>query len=152
MKKFFMVLGGVFAVLLVVAVIGFIIVASKGNALDKESKSFVDLVVPKILTDLSKDNLFQYASDELKGSATEDEFDRMFRWFGQLGKFKEYKESKGQARMFVSPQSGKQITGEYVAQAEFENGPATIIVNTIKPADKWQIRGFRINSSVLVPK
>jgi hypothetical protein len=147
-----MALGGVFAVLLVVAVIGLIILASKGNALDKESKGFVDLVVPKILTDLSKDILFQYASDELKGSATGEEFDRMFHWFGQLGKFKEYKESKGQAKMFVSPQSGKQITGEYVAQAEFENGPATIIVNTIKTAGKWQIKGFRINSMVFVPK
>jgi hypothetical protein len=46
MKKTLMILGGIFAVLLIAGVIGFAIIAMKGNALDEESKAYVDQVTP----------------------------------------------------------------------------------------------------------
>ena len=145
-----MVLGGIFGLLIIVGIVGFSILAAKGSALDEESKAYVDDVTPKILANFSKETLFQYASDELKNSGTEEEFDKLFNWFGKLGKFIEYKDSNGQANMSVTTQNGKQITGYYVAQAEFENGPATIKVSTVKKGDDWQVNGFHINSMALV--
>ncbi len=148
MKKLLQILGGIFAVLIVVAVIGFVVIARKGNALDKESKEYVDRVTPEILSSLSKDKLFEYANDELKTSGTDEQFQKMFAYFGKLGAFKKCGESKGQARIFVTPKTGERITGEYIAQADFEKGPATIKIATVKTQGKWYIWGFHIDSMV----
>jgi hypothetical protein len=149
MKKLLIILGSVFGILIVAGIIVFSIIAIKGTALDKESKAYVDEVTPKILANLNKEALFLYASDELKNSASQEDFEKIFNWFGKLGKFVEYKESKGQARISVTTQNGKQITAYYEAQTEFETGPATIKVTAIKKADDWQIIGFNINSMAL---
>lgn len=149
MKKTLMILGGVFAVLIVAGVIGFSMLAVKGTHLDKESKVYVDEVIPKILSNLSKDTLFQYANNELKKSATQEEFDKIFAWLSKLGQFKEYKGSNGQANISVTTEKGKQITAFYEAKAEFESGPATIKIVTIKTGDNWKVMGFQINSMAL---
>jgi hypothetical protein len=133
----------------VVGVIGFSILAVEGSALDEESKAYVDDVTPKILANLNQETLFRFASDELKNSASQGEFDKIFKWFGKLGKFVEYKESKGQANISVTSQNGKKITAYYEAQAEFEAGPATIKVTTVKKGESWQVIGFKIDSMAL---
>ncbi|MDP2167180.1 MAG: hypothetical protein Q8J64_02480 [Thermodesulfovibrionales bacterium] len=46
-------------------------------------------------------------------------------------------------------ENGKQVTGLYEASAEFENGPATIKITTIKKGDTWQVIGFHITSMAL---
>ena len=150
MKKLLVVLGSVFAVLLIAAVIGFSFLAVEGSELDKESKSYVDDVIPKIAANLNKEFFFQFASDELKNSATDEEFHKVFKWFGKLGSFVEYKGSKGEATISVHAQNGKQITAKYVSQTEFESGPATINIQIIKRDNKWEILGFKVNSIALV--
>jgi uncharacterized membrane protein required for colicin V production len=95
MKKFFQVLGLIFAGLILVGVIAFVVIAFKGSALDKESKAYVDEVTPKILADLRKETLLTYASDELKNAVKPEDMDKLFVWFKKLGQFKEYKGSKG---------------------------------------------------------
>ena len=104
---------------------------------------------PIILANLNKETLFKYASDELKNSASPEDVDKIFTWFIKLGQFKEYKGSKGQTNISVTTEKGKQITGVYQAQAEFEKGPATINITAIKKGDKWQVLGFHINSMAL---
>ncbi|UCF42799.1 MAG: hypothetical protein JSV99_09445 [Planctomycetota bacterium] len=150
MKKTLMILGGIFAVLIVLGVIGFGVLAVKGTALDEESRAYVDEVTPRILANLNKETLFQYASDELKSAASEEEFEKIFDFFAKLGQFKEYKGSSGQANISVTTGEGKQITGIYEAQAEFEKGPATVKIKTIKKGDSWQILGFHITSMAML--
>jgi hypothetical protein len=150
MKKTFMILGGVFVVLIVAAAIGIGIVAVKGSALDKESKAYVDRVVPIICADLNADTLSKYASKELLASATPEEFEKIFTWLKKLGAFKQFKESSGQANMSYTTQNGKSITGRYVAQVEFEAGPAQVNIVTVKTGDEWKVQMFRINSSALM--
>lgn len=58
MKKALMILGGIFAILIVAGVISFSVLAVKAAALDKESKAYVDEVTPKILANLNKETLF----------------------------------------------------------------------------------------------
>jgi hypothetical protein len=149
MKKTLMILGVIFAVLIVAGVTGFSLLAVKGRALDKESKAYVDEVAPVILSNLNKETLFRYASDELKNSASSEQFDKIFNWFGKLGQFKEYKGSNGRANISVTIGKGKQIAGLYEAKAEFESGPATIKITTIKKENGWHIIGFHINSMAL---
>jgi hypothetical protein len=149
MKKTLMIIGGIFAILIVAGVIGISVLAVKGTALDEESRVYVDEVTPKILSNLSKETLFQYASDELKSAASPEEFDKIFNWFAKLGRFQEYKGSNGQVTTSLTTEQGKQITGSYQAQAEFEKGPATIKIKTIKKGDNWKVLGFHITSMAL---
>lgn len=149
MKKTLMILGGIFAILIVAGMIGFSVIAIKGKSLDDESKAYVDHVAPAILSSLNKETLFVYSSDELNKSASPAEFDKIFYWFAKLGRLKEYKGSKGQANILFTTEKGQQITGNYEAYAEFEKGPATIKLVTIKKGDKWQVMGFHINSMAL---
>jgi hypothetical protein len=100
---------------------------------------------------LNKETLFKYASDELKNSSSPKDFDKIFNWFRKLGRFKEYKGSTGKSTTYLIGGKGKQTTGLYEAHAEFETGPATIIIMVIKKGHKWQVLdlGFHINSMAL---
>jgi hypothetical protein len=149
MKKFLQVLGLVFAVLIVLGVVGIAVIVIKGTALDKESKAYVDEVAPKILADLRKETLFAYSSDELKNAAKPEEMDKLFAWLKRLGQFKEYKGSTGQACIGFLTQTGTVTTGQYVAQAEFESGPAQVQITIVKRDGKWFLRLFRITSMAL---
>jgi hypothetical protein len=91
MKKTLMILVGLFVCLILAGVIGLSLLFVKGGALDKESKAYVDDVTPKILANLSKETLFLYASDELKRTATPEDFDKIFKLFAKLGQFKQYR-------------------------------------------------------------
>lgn len=146
-----MIFGGIFLVLTVMAAIAFVVLAIKGSALDKESKAYIDEVVPEICSDLRMWTLSKYASPELLNSALPAEQEKIFNAFKKLGQFKEYKESRGDAKLFYTTQDGKAITAEYTAQVEFESGPAQVNVSLIKKGDQWKIRGFRINSPALIP-
>jgi hypothetical protein len=78
--------------------------------------------------------------------------DKLFAWFKKLGQFKEYKSSKGEAKISLTMQAGKVITGQYVAQAEFDTGPAQVQIVTVKKGDKWFVQIFGINSAALAGK
>ena len=146
MEKRLMIFGGIFVVLIVAGVIGFCLLFVKGTALDEEGKAYIDKVTPIILANLNKETLFKYASEELKDAPFQD---ALFDLFAKLGQFKEYKGSNGQTNISVTTTKEKQITGLYQAEAEFENGPATITIKTIKNGDDWQIIGFNISSKAL---
>lgn len=146
MKKTFIILGVILAVLIVVGLIGGYLVQMKGSTLDKESKAFIDQVTPIILSQPQKETLFRYASDELKNSASSEQFDKTFSQFGKLGQFKEYKGSNGQARILATTGKRKQIAAFYDAEAEFATGPVAIRIVTIKKETGWQIVGFHINT------
>lgn len=146
MEKKLMIFGGIFAVLIVAGVISFCVRFVKGTGLDAEGKAYVDKVTPIILANLNKETLFKYASEELKNAPFQDV---LFDSFAKLGQFKEYKGSNGQTNVSVTTTKEKQITGVYQAEAEFETGPATINITTIKRGDDWQIIGFKISSTAL---
>lgn len=48
MKKFFIVLGSIFLAIIVLGAIGIAFIAVRGNALDKESKAYVDSAIPSM--------------------------------------------------------------------------------------------------------
>ena len=146
MKKFLQALGLIFAVLL----IGLVVLTLRGNALDRESKAYVDDVIPKILADLRKETLLVYASEDLKNAVKPEELDKLFTWLQKLGAFRTYNGAQGQATIAVTTQAGKVITGQYVAQAEFDTGPAQVQIGTIKKGDQWFIQRFHLNSKALI--
>ena len=150
MKKILMVLGGIFAVLLFVGVIGIAIVAVKGNALDLESKQYVDGAIPAIVSAWEIKEIQNRASPEFKATVSDGDLEKLLRKFRKLGKLKAYQGATGQANMSVTTQNGKVISAAYAASAEFESGPAEIYLSLIKHGNLWQILGIRINSKLFL--
>jgi hypothetical protein len=126
MRKLLLALGAVFGVLLIVICAGVAFVVVKGNALDKESHAYVDNALPatKLLSAFHR----------------------------KLGDLAQYKGSKGDAMMALTTQNGKVITANYIATADFEQGPATIQMKLIKHDNNWQILGFHVESKVLLER
>lgn len=150
MKKTLMILGGVFLVLLVLGVAGIAIVAVKGNALDKESKQYVDAAVPAIVSGWDITEIQSRASPEFKVAVKDEDLEKLVRMFRRLGKLKAYNGAKGDANISVTTQHGKVISAAYVASADFDTGPAEIKMSLIKHGDQWQLLGFHINSKVFL--
>ena len=150
MKKVLMILGGVFVMLAVFAVLGIAILAVKGNALDKESNQYADAAVRAIVSQWDITEIQNRASPEFKAAVKDDDLERLVKMFRRLGKLKTYNGAKGQATMSVTTQNGKVISAEYVASADFHTGPAEIRLSLIKHGDQWQLAGIRINSKLFL--
>ncbi len=150
MKKALAILGGVFLTVLVIGAVAFTIFVVVGKDLDSQSKAYADAVIPAVIANWDIKELDKRASPELLAAVKRSELEGLFVVFQKLGKLKEYKGSKGQANISLTTQSGKVITANYVGNAEFENGPASVQLVLIRHADQWQILGFRVNSKVLL--
>jgi hypothetical protein len=87
MKKFFIVLGSIFLVLIVVGGIGIAYVVIRGGALDKESKAYADAAVPAIVSTWSEKELLERASPEFKKAVTIAQMDQLLRWVSSLGRY-----------------------------------------------------------------
>lgn len=151
MKKFFAVLGGVFACLIVLGIIFISVAAHTGSKLDTESKAYVDSIVPLIVRSWDSKELLNNASPELLKVAPADKIDPMFKIFAEkLGGYKEYKGSKGGAHVNITPQE-KIITAAYMAQVTLDKADATVKIRVIKHGEEWQVLEFYVESPVLMP-
>ena len=150
MKKVLMILGGVFVILAVFAVLGIVIVAVKGNALDKESKRFADTTIRAIVSQWDILEIQSRASPEFKAAVKDDDLEKLVRMFRRLGKLNTYNGAKGQANLSVTTQHGKVISALYVGTADFETGPAEIKLSLIKHGNQWQLLGINVNSKVFL--
>jgi hypothetical protein len=150
MKKLLIVLGAVFLILIILAVVGIGVVAVKGTALDKQSKAYVDSTVPVIVANWDEQELLNRASPEFIQAAQKSDLDKLYVMFRRLGHFRAYQGSQGQSYMSVTSENGKSITAVYTAKTTFDTGPATIKVTLIKHGDRWQILGFHVDSEVFL--
>jgi hypothetical protein len=93
MKKFFIVLGVTFLVIviLVVAFVGY--TAFSGGKLDKESKAYVDAAIPTIVSFWNEQELLKYASPEFQKATSPEDVDRLFGWLSTLGRLQKYEGS-----------------------------------------------------------
>jgi hypothetical protein len=152
MKKFLVVLGSIFLVIILLVVGGIAFVAIRGSGLDKESKAYADAAIPPIVSTWSEKALLDRASPEFKKVTTIDQLDRLFRWFSSLGPLQNCAPAEGHALMSSTTQTGNRITADYDAKANFAKGEANIHLTLIKHGDKWQIAGFKVNSQALMPE
>jgi hypothetical protein len=150
MRNIFIFLGITFLVLIVIGIVSLALVAIKAARLDKESKQYVDAMIPAIVSDWNKQKLLECASPELLASTKNDDLDKLFSLFQKLGRLREYKGSAGDANVSVTTQHGKVISANYVAKAEFDAGPAEINVALIKHGDNWQVLGFNVSSEIFL--
>ncbi|MGH7376960.1 MAG: hypothetical protein ACREKK_06035, partial [Candidatus Methylomirabilales bacterium] len=153
-RKFLAILGVASLVLVGWGIVGFGLhrLWNYGSQLDTGSKSYVDEVVPRIVSSWNSQELMQRASPQLISAAPPEKVKKVFQAFSdRFGSLKSYDGSRGEARVFVSPQTGKVTTASYVVDATFERAKASIHVNLIVRDGRWEIVGFHVNSEALIP-
>jgi hypothetical protein len=141
-KKFFIVLGVTFLILIALGAVGIGLISVRGSALDKESKTYADAAIPAIVTSWSENEVLDRASPEFKQAVTQQHLDQLFHRFGTLGHLQKCEPAQGHAIMSTTLQAGNQIKAEYTAKATFDKGEAVIDIALIKHGDQWQILGF----------
>ena len=119
------------------------------QALNKESKEYTDIVVPKVLSGWDAAMFDQYADHNAMKDAnlTPQQMAQIFAWSkNTLGNMTEYLGSAGEA--YVRRAGNMRMTGaQYMAYAKFQHGEAKILVTLTKNANgDWKIAGFNVNS------
>ena len=153
MKKFLAALGLIFVIIVVLGGIGLWYIASRGNALDKESKAYADAAIPAIVANWNEQVLLDRSTVEFSEAARKQHLDQGFRWFGSLGRLQKYEPAQGHATMSANTlMTDTKVTAQYTAKGSFEKGQATITVDLVKHGDQWWISRFGVYSPQLVPK
>jgi hypothetical protein len=148
-KRFLIILGSLSLGLIVFGIGAVAYLAVRGGRINTESKTYVEAILPSIISAWSEKALLDRASPEFKQAATIDQVDRMFRWYSGLGQLQRCGPAQGNAWIDVSPQRGKAIFASYTFSAEFSRGDATINVGLTKHEQRWQISRFEVLSSAL---
>lgn len=152
MKKFFAILGGIFAAMIVILVIVIAIAIPRALKLEHNGAAYIEMAVPKIAKHWNLRELTDRASPGLLSSlGHHKQVDRLFVLFRQLGTLRHLGKPKGSVYTGDFPGSGYGTVGNYTVQAEFAKGAATIDIQLYRTGGSWQINGFHINSNVFLP-
>jgi hypothetical protein len=144
MKKVIMAMGYLFLVFLTALVAAILIVAVKGKNLDRESQAFVDRAIPAIIANWDVKEVEKRASPEFNSGVDYDDMDDLFALLQRMGDLKSYNGSTGNASLTISFRHGYEITADYTANAEFDEGTVEIQMALILHAGEWQILDLTI--------
>jgi len=125
-RKFLYTLGAITLLIIVVASIGMGALVYRGNALDAESKAFVDSAVTTLATSWSNEQLLERATPELRASVKPEQLKSVADAFSRLGPLLKYQGATGQANMSYIAGSGSSVSASYVATTGFRDGTATM--------------------------
>ncbi len=149
MKKTFMVIG-IIAVLVAAIGAGFVGVAAyKGRRLDRSSKAYVDVALPKIISSWSKVELTNRMYPPMRGTVNPVQLSLVFDKYRLLGLMKNIEGAKGEALITYNTKNGKEVVANYMAKANFANGPANIKISLIRANGMWWITGLHVASASL---
>jgi hypothetical protein len=150
MKKAFMVLGIVFAAVLLVAGAFLGYAAYTGSKLDASSKIYVDANIPPIIGTWSTAELLSRASPELRGVVSDEQLSQLFKKLSQLGLLIKYDGAKSGSRTVMTTANGKAVTADYEANATFEKGSAKIKISLIMANGQWALLSFYVDSPIFL--
>jgi hypothetical protein len=152
MKKLLIVLGSVFAGIIILLLIAAIIFIPRTLVLDKKATQYIAENTPAVVDGWNPQNLIDRASPELLSSVKSREaWDRLFAFFRQLGSLKHLDPAKGAVISGAYSGQGMYTIGNYTVQAVFEKGSAVISVQLLRVGTTWKINGFHINSDAFLP-
>jgi hypothetical protein len=152
MKKLLIVLGAVFATIIVIVAILGIIMIPHWLRLNKDAKVYLTNNVPLIVDHWNPQNLFDRATPELIADARPREVDKLYDMFRQLGTLKHLNAPElGNIGSQAFSKQGTYTYGNYTIHADFQKGPATISIQLLYMGTGWKINNFRINSDVFLP-
>ncbi|HEX4328265.1 MAG TPA: hypothetical protein VH105_15695 [Burkholderiales bacterium] len=149
-QKTLMVCGVLFIAQVVIIAVAIATLSWSGRGMDQASKAYTDAAIVAIVSHWDAFELEKRASPEFKAILKPGDLDRLFTLFRKLGDLKNYKGSRGQANMNFDIKKGRIVSATYVAKADFEKGPAEILLVLIMHDGDWEVAGFRVNSPALL--
>lgn len=151
MRKFFITLGALFAVVIVAGGIGLFVLFRNGAALDAESRAYVDDAVVAISAHWKRSELVKRMTPQLAQNAKPQDLENLFDAASAgLGSLVEYQGAKGQTLISATTGEGTVISANYVAGAKFQKGDANFRVALLKVNGSWMINSFYIKSTAMM--
>ena len=149
-------LGGVFlAILILLSVLG-AIYYPKGVALQKDAIAYIETNVPLIVANWDSTEITKRAAPEFLVPSVQEGLPVVFSQLSKLGKLKRLGVPKGgfvvanlqlafaESRPLLSMnnQQLQPIWAEFIADADFEAGPAKVKMTLVRRGSEWRIFGF----------
>ncbi len=125
----------------------YVLITIDGPALDRESKAWVDEILPQILTTWDSQAITKHASSEWLASVPADENERYAVWAREnIGTLTKYGTSTGESGIHINNFSSK-ITAEYVVEADFTKGHARVFIQGVMENDEWKIFMLHVDTN-----
>ncbi|BCB95500.1 hypothetical protein JZK55_04220 [Dissulfurispira thermophila] len=155
MKKRLVLILSILGIVFIGVIIAIVMMSYFGGKLDKESKAYVDNIVPSVFGRWDVSKMMQNASPEflatIKSPQDRARLEDLFKaCYERLGMLKQYNGSEGGATVYHEIGKGKTVYADYTARGTFENGQAKIVMRIIRKDNKWQIYSFNVISPVLL--
>jgi hypothetical protein len=123
MKKLFIVLGVIFAVVIVVIGIALAIFIPRTIRLDREARAYIQESVSNIVVHWNSQEFVDRATPKLlEEGKSRDKIDKIFVQFKKLGSFKGLGTLHGSVGTSAFTGDGVVTLGNYTADADFERG------------------------------
>lgn len=147
MKKFFKILGIIFAILIVVVIGLFITLESSKSDIDKTAKPYIKTNIEKIATwDYTKfDSLL---TEEAKKSFQTEKGKKVLKFFSKLGKAISFEEPE--FKYIQNNTNSNQDIIIYTVKGIFEKGDAIITLTLNYQESSYKIKNININSDVFL--
>jgi hypothetical protein len=150
MRKFLMVMGAIALVLFAVVGVGIFMTVRGGADIEAESKPYAEESVAAIATKWNQQEFLRRALPAVRESTKSDELKRLMEAFAAgLGPLVEYEAKMANFTVMTATQ-GKIVTVNYLVNARFEKGPATIRLTVVKSDGTWMIHTFFVDSPALI--
>ena len=153
MRKIIAICAAASAAVLFTFAVAIAIVAVASKKLDLESHQYADASILAVVARWDTGALMTRASAQLGASPeSANEIRNVFSGFRILGQLTKYDGSYGSAQFIVKPNGDAVAMAEYVARAEFQNGPAGIRVTLIRIGDGWKILRFAVSPIISIDR
>jgi hypothetical protein len=148
-KKFFIMLG-VWFVLVVSVIVGSLVYSQiKSSRFDETAIPYLEEVVPA-LSHWQPDEIRSLMAQDTLARTSEEEFARAIRIFSQLGPLQSMQKPEFNRNQVAKSSDGKtRPIVEYTIEAQYERGDAVITINLIRQDGQLAIYHFGISSEVL---
>lgn len=114
-------------------------------ALPAECKSFVDRAVVDITSDWDPNAFIWHVDPHTFEAGDEAEIKALFQYYSQLGRLVAYHGAQGE--LFES--EAGQFHFRYTAEADFQHGPATLILEGVRLEEDWYLQAINVQSPAL---
>jgi hypothetical protein len=122
-----------------------------GSRAQPEGAAFIREIAPRLMRPWTPEVLSQNAAPALTSAMKPGQLEKLARFvstrLGPLARIDAIRE--GSFKVYVGS-AGFQVRTQYVMEATFEKGPATIQWALLKQGDTWSIEGFHVNSDLLL--
>lgn len=149
-------LGGIFLLALAVGAGAAAEAWHKARSMERDGAYYVQTTVPQIVAHWNADEVLKRAAPEFKTPSIREGLPMIFQTFSQLGALKslgkpkgrvtfaDYRLSVGDENVPMPPELRKPVWARYTADAVFEGGSASVMMDLLWRNEHWEIIGFYI--------